>query len=612
MSDKKKPPFSKRLMLWIGSLMAILVLILAMSILVARAYAREYEGRILPGVQILGVRLDGLTTEEADKVLHRAIDERLAQGLRFDFRGQERRLDVTPPSANDPDATHDLIRYDTDAVVSAAMQLGHGADLQTRILTPLRARLQPITLPAEVILDTSRIETALRQAFRKELVSAKDASFSIITASGSSPMVHVVPETIGLDFKVAEALDRLRTQAQNLQFESIHLQEIQTLPTIRHEDLEPLRGEASAFVNRPSLTFTYEDRSFSIPTSTLASWITVAQEGKKLHLTFDPEKVRTTFKELAPSLDREATNGSLVIKDGHIDSFVAGTQGSRIRIDETLKPVLAEWPATTTFPLLVEVVSGSLVGEDPARLGIKEIIGVGHSNFSGSPVNRRKNIQKGIDKVNGTLIAPGEEFSLLKTLGSIDGEHGWLPELVIKGDKTTPEFGGGLCQIGTTTFRGALDSGLKITQRHNHSYRVRYYEPAGTDATIYEPSPDFRFVNDTGHFILINAYHKEDDVIFEFWGTKDGRKIDPIQSHTYNITAPPPPKLIETLDLPLGKKKCTETAHAGADAEFTYKIVYPDGTVHEEVFKSHYRPWQAVCLVGVEKLSTSSSTDGLE
>ncbi len=186
----------------------------------------------------------------------------------------------------------------------------------------------------------------------------------------------------------------------------------------------------------------------------------------------------------------------------------------------------------------------------------------------------------------------------METLGAIDGAHGWLPELVIKGNETKPEYGGGLCQIGTTAFRGALNVGLPIVERRNHSYRVRYYEPAGTDATLYDPKPDFRFRNDMAHPVLINAYSSGTKVVFEFWGTKDGRVADPIKPRIFNIVQPPPMKLIETTDLPPGQKKCTESAHAGATAEFTYTVTYPNGEVKSEVFRSHYRPWQAVCLVG--------------
>jgi len=115
-------------------------------------------------------------------------------------------------------------------------------------------------------------------------------------------------------------------------------------------------------------------------------------------------------------------------------------------------------------------------------------------------------------------------------------------------------------------------------------------------------------MNDTGSYILIRTAIEGDELIFTFWGTKDGRAASQTEPRVYNITAPPPTKYIETLDLAPGTKKCTESAHAGADAEFTYSVAYPDGTEKDTTFTSHYRPWQAVCLVGVEKLSEGDGT----
>src|SRR3989339_785011 len=261
--------------------------------------------------------------------------------------------------------------------------------------------------------------------------------------------------------------------------------------------------------------------------------------------------------------------------------------------------------------LVIQELKSELHTEDINDFGIKEIIGTGHSNFSGSPENRRHNIKTGANAVNGALIKPGEEFSLIKTLGDINKETGYLPELVIKDNKTIPEYGGGLCQIGTTVFRATIKSGLPVTLRRNHSYRVSYYEPAGTDASIYDPWPDFRFINDTKNHILIQTRIEGDDIYFDFWGTRDGRKIkitDPVIS---NITKPEPTKIIETLDLPVGTKKCTEHAHNGADAYFDYTVTYTDNTEKYERFTSHYVPWREVCLLGVEKLSTATSSEEL-
>lgn len=180
-------------------------------------------------------------------------------------------------------------------------------------------------------------------------------------------------------------------------------------------------------------------------------------------------------------------------------------------------------------------------------------------------------------------------------------ETGYKPELVIKGSRTIPEYGGGLCQVSTTLFRTVLATGLPVTERANHAYRVPYYEPpVGMDATIYGPKPDFRFVNDTGHHLLLRTRIEGDELIYELWGTNDGRAAQTSEPEVYNFVSPPPAKTVETTDLSPGKKKCTERAHTGADAKFTYTVTRADGTKDERIFKSHYRPWQAVCLIGVK------------
>jgi len=314
-------------------------------------------------------------------------------------------------------------------------------------------------------------------------------------------------------------------------------------------------------------------------------------------------------EKIAPSVNIKPVDARFEIKDNRVVEFTSSVDGLRIDSQKTIAKLRSDFLAgdAKTVELATEAAKSSVKTENVNQLGIKEIIGIGHSNFSGSPKNRIHNIKTGAAAINGTLVAPGEEFSTNKTLGDVTAETGYLPEMTIKGDKTVPEYGGGLCQVGTTLFRGALESGLPITARRAHSYRVSYYEPAGTDATIYGPWPDLRFLNDTGSHILIQSRIDGNDIYFEFWGTKDGRIVEKTDPTIYNIVKPPPTKLIESTDLPVGQKKCTERSHNGADAYFDYKVTYPDETVKEERFKSHYVPWQEVCLIGVEKKSTTTA-----
>ncbi len=600
------------LLVWAGVGIGIAAFSAALLGGAAFGYERLYADRMFPGVRIAGVRLDGLTKSEARQTLEKATDAALAKGLRFTYRGTETSLDATTVST-DPDVSRELVQYTFDTALDAAYGLGRSGGWEERLVTQSRLRVVPVNLEPDIAIDRQGLADALNAAFDKELVRMRNASFRVDPANPST--VRIEPEQSGASLRLDDAFSELETRAARLEFPTIPLRDRVEQPTLTRADLEPLQTAAERFLRRPPVTLTYEDAKFQLPNSTFPDWLSVTGTRGALMVAVDPGAFTDEVKRVAGSIEQDAMNGSLIVKNGKIDSFVAGKEGRAIDQQALYREVEANWPASSTFELPVMKTQSTLLGEDPKKLGVTEIIGVGKSNFSGSPVNRRKNIAHGAALVNGSLIAPGEVFSLLKTLGPVDGEHKWLTELVIKGNETTPEFGGGLCQIGTTTFRGALASGLPIVERQNHSYRVRYYEPAGTDATIYDPKPDFRFLNDTGHTILINAYIQGDEAIFEFWGTKDGRTIDQTKSLVTNIVTPPPMKLVETLDLPPGKKKCTEIAHNGADASFTYTVTYPTGEVKKETFRSHYRPWQAVCLVGVVKLSqpvesASSTTSG--
>jgi len=241
--------------------------------------------------------------------------------------------------------------------------------------------------------------------------------------------------------------------------------------------------------------------------------------------------------------------------------------------------------------------------------GISELIGKATTPFTGSPKNRVSNIENGIKFLTGILIQPGEGFSTLDALGEVDDTTGYLPELVIKGDETIPEFGGGLCQVSTTLFRAVLNAGLPVSERQNHSYRVSYYEynedgnyiGPGLDATIYNPNPDLKFKNDTDSTILIYGYVEGDKATFELYGTKDGRTVEIEGPETLTVIPAGNPIYIDTNALAKGSVRKIETAHSGGSVIATYKVTYPDGTIREQEFKSWYKKWPAKYLVGIRE-----------
>lgn len=251
---------------------------------------------------------------------------------------------------------------------------------------------------------------------------------------------------------------------------------------------------------------------------------------------YNPSQVYAWTKQVAVSVDAEAKDPELTLKNGFATHFVAPVIGKQLdRYNSTLKILQSLELNQNNLELAIKSTQPSRGLEELNDLGIKELIGRGESKFSGSPANRRHNIKVGMNKMKGVIIKPDEEFSFNKYLGPVEASEGFLPELVIKGYETIPELGGGLCQVSSTTFRAAMHAGLPITQRRNHSYAVQYYAPQGSDATIYPGVIDLKFKNDTGHSILVWPYFKGNDIlVFDFYGTRDDREVKLNQPVTYD------------------------------------------------------------------------------
>jgi vancomycin resistance protein YoaR len=236
-------------------------------------------------------------------------------------------------------------------------------------------------------------------------------------------------------------------------------------------------------------------------------------------------------------------------------------------------------------------------------LGINELIGRGSSTFRGSISGRIYNIGLASSKFDGVLVAPGDVVSFNNIVGDISSLTGYKTAYVIKDGRTVLGDGGGVCQVSTTLFRAALDAGLPIVERRAHSYRVGYYEQdsgPGLDATVYAPTTDLKFKNDTPAYILIQTIYnaKNYSLVFEIYGTDDGR-ISNITKPVITSSSPPPDDLyIDDPSLPAGTIKQIDYKAWGAKTQFDYKVERNDEVLIDKTFYSNYRPWQAVFLKG--------------
>jgi vancomycin resistance protein YoaR len=262
------------------------------------------------------------------------------------------------------------------------------------------------------------------------------------------------------------------------------------------------------------------------------------------------------LEKIQDKINQPSKNSKLIIEQKIATEFEPGQNGQALDINLTAS--LAESNLEKiTLPVLISEPKIKLA--DTNNLGINELVAIGESDFSGSPKNRRINISVGASKFNGLIIPAGQEFSFNAFLGDVDAEHGFLPELVIKPEGVTPEFGGGLCQVSSTTFRAAMNAGLPITARRNHSFAVKYYAPQGTDATIYPGSADLKFINNLTSSLLIKTTIVDSKLYFEFYGTKDDREISFEGPTQYDRKPDGSMKAIWTRKVKLNGEETTQT-----------------------------------------------------
>lgn len=316
------------------------------------------------------------------------------------------------------------------------------------------------------------------------------------------------------------------------------------------------------------LSLKMDDKNLALKSSELKEWLEKYERSYsgKEDIRISSEKIYDYLKDLAVSISLEPINANLVFDGDKVSAFSPAVEGIRLDIDKSALAIITALENNgDEVELTVIKVPPTITLEKINDLGIEALIARGESNFAGSSQARTHNLRLGASKYNGLVIKPGEEFSFNDILGKVDETGGYLAELVIKNGELIPEYGGGLCQVSTTMFRAAINAGLPILERRPHSFPVKYYNPQGFDATIYPGVVDLKFKNDTPAHILIQTKIVGTKIIFELYGSDDGRVVAMDGPYQYD-----------------------QKTNGSMKAYFTRTITEPDGDEKEERFDSKY------------------------
>lgn len=558
---------------------------LVIVLVIAVAYQMAYGTTILPRVMVSGIEISNLTKDDAKKRLEIEFTKN-PNLVSILYRGEVLTVTTALPK-----------NYDYGWAVEQAWGLGRSGNPLTKISERVNIFFRPRMVDLPINYDNDALDGIVSKVVAKinqEGVAAK------IVVNGAGE-IKIEPGSDGL---IVDEESLRKTIVAKLALSGNQSLEVPTKvesAAIDSNRVNSALATANKWKNK-TLRIFWKDYNF---------YLKDAEVFKLIGLTQAPVNINEAnriLKVIKPNVETEAKNAIFNLEQDKVVEFSPEVEG--IRVDESkflekLSKTITE-PELTEIEIPVVVTVPKIRAGDINNLGIKTLIGVGTSRFHNSIANRIHNLTLASARLNGAIVAPGETFSLGAQIGDVSRATGYREAYVISQGRTVLGDGGGVCQVSTTLFRAALNAGLPIVERKAHAYRVHYYEEdlgPGYDATVFFPSADLKFVNDTPGHILIQTKvdQKNFAMRYEIYGTSDGRVATVSAAKIYSQSAPLPTIYQDDPTLPLGTKKQVDWSASGAKVSFDYKVTRGGEILQDRTFYSTYQPWAAVYLVGTGK-----------
>ena len=329
-----------------------------------------------------------------------------------------------------------------------------------------------------------------------------------------------------------------------------------------------------------------------------------------LEFTVDEEKVRT-FVSGCNAYNTDPVEGQLLIGSDGYPYVEGGTDGITLKEEESTQAVtsaIENWTGGEISVDLAVDVSRPDVSRDTLSL-VKDVLGQATTDYSASSAARAINVQNGCALINGTLLWPGDEFSVTRAVTPFSAENGYEPAPTYEENRTVDSYGGGICQVSTTLYNAALKAEMDITARSNHTMMVGYVEPS-KDAAIAEGSMDMCFVNNTDAPIYIEGYCSGGQITFVIFGheTRPENRTLQFTSKVLATMQPEGFSLYPDATQPVGYVLQTQSPHTGYQAEL-WKEIYVDGVLTDEyqINSSYYQAVGTIYSIGVASADPSVS-----
>lgn len=588
---------------WTMPFLAGLLLMATVGVLLAGlvfAFQLVHSDVVYPGVRIGDVSVGGMNRERAISELRPVFAERAARPVVVRAIGQEEAVAAAALGAT----------FDAVVAADAAYAVGRTGVWSVGLAAQINALLHGHSVDSPgVRIDGARLGAYLRQKSEEIDRPVVEAVLSL----GEDLGVRITPSVVGRKLDVDRA-GTLIERAIVTGAGSVDLPVVETAPRTTEGDLDETRVRLATMLSGP-VALEFEGRRWEVSLKEIAGLLSLE---KKIGvpapvISLNDKPLKELVSGIAKEVDQPKVSPRFDWSNGELVLLKQGQDGRKADPDRALvllKEAISSSRRVVPLPVAVEgVVGGSI---DPAKLDMRERIEFGRTTITGVP-EKVHNIKLAASRLNGVLLAPGDIFSFNAELGPTTLKAGFQTGFGISVQngqmETVPSVAGGICQVATTLLHAVFWAGYQIEERFPHMYWIPGYgQPprglTGLDATVEDPVLDFKFMNNTDHYLLIQSRVQGDVLEFSLYGKRpdwDVQVEGPIITNV--VKADPKQVRQEEPTWPEGRELQVEVARDGMDVLIVRKVTL-NGEVRTLNLKSAYRPSRNVILMGPKPTPT--------
>ncbi|MFI6759427.1 VanW family protein [Micromonospora sp. NPDC050417] len=508
-----------------------------------------YSGEVPRGTEVLGVNVGGQSREGAAALLRAELERRAETfAAPVQVRIGEQSAELKPIDVG--------LAVDVTATITAAVQ---GAPGPVDLLFKSRS-IEPV-----ITVDAERLDAELRKTVGR---GGRPMTPPSIVFQGTTPKPNYPAP--GQDLNPEQSAEAVRTGW--LSGQPVVVPVVEAHPTTTKEEVDKLVEELAKPAVSAPVTVTTERGPFTVPPAAIAkSLLLHPDKTGKINPSVDSKKLHAALTSELAKVEVKPKDATVILEGGK-PQVVASTGGHGVDVaalSRDLLPVLAKRDGREVKGVLTPIEPKTNT-EAMSKMGIKEQVSTFTTKFTGGlSLPRNHNIMTIAKEVDGAVVKPGETFSLNKHTGERSYAQGYKDAPVILDGKLVPGVGGGASQFTTTIFNAAYYAGLEDVEHKPHSYWFERY-PAVIESTIFYPTLDLKFRNNTEYGVLVDTSWSNDSVTVSIWSTKVYDSVKTVYTPRRDITKP---KVVYLEPGP----SCIATAGIDGFTQDAYRVIVKGG-----------------------------------